>query len=427
MKRAWAVLIGAACWGCPNHERKASVKVSEPSPNASILPAPLASGSDLEPHLRHAEGGLDSKVAMTPRLTDADIVEDPPSPLREDEALGPDALGVRDSSGVSLEAQWKWLDLPAPPSAPDVDLEGIKDARQATALLATVDLAASGRARLILNSNVFPLPSGTELRARHDRYGSVLVWPDGHAYRIVPKGALRALFTERRVDVSPLVEPALRHSENGALLGLLTTKLELVTQFGQLMLEQGSITGTGSSGELLCRILIELIGGTPTSSVCGDQLTPLRAEFRWADHGRMAFEVTAIDKRNDLPIGQLSVPPLGAMFKPGELPPEAPGPLLSRQSLMRFRSRDTPRLPAVEDKAPTDGVLAINRTDTLQYLMADGVPIAWLRPHSEQSVLGLRRGRYMLSWRDFLGTETEVRKLVDVPARVIIGRDEDNR
>ena len=42
-------------------------------------------------------------------------------------------------------------------------------------------------------SSVFPLPLGTELRARQDRYGHLLVWKGGTEYRVLPPGTLRAM------------------------------------------------------------------------------------------------------------------------------------------------------------------------------------------------------------------------------------------
>ena len=39
-------------------------------------------------------------------------------------------------------------------------------------------------------------------KARTDSYGHILAWPDGSSYRVLVPGALRAMFSERRVDVS---------------------------------------------------------------------------------------------------------------------------------------------------------------------------------------------------------------------------------
>jgi hypothetical protein len=136
------------------------------------------------------------------------------------------------------------------------------------------------------------------------------------------------------------------------------------------------------------------------------------------------FEVSALSKRTDLTVGLVYVPPPGAMFKPGELPPQGSGVFLTRQQLMKFRTRDGARGPLLTDaKAPAEGLTAVNRSDALHYLLIDGVPVAWVRPHSEKYLIGPRPGRYMISWRDFLGLEPEVRKLLELPARVVFGDD----
>jgi hypothetical protein len=420
-RRAPYAAVLLACLACAKREDpKPQVGPSEPSPNASIKPAPLAAGTELEPRFK---GDMQSSAGgVTSRSLFADAAEGPPRPFREDELLQRDELGARDGSGVTLQAQWRWSDLPAP-AGPDVDGEGIKEARQKTAFNVSLDLAAAGRLRMTLGSPSFPLAYNTELRARADRFGHVLVWPNGSAYRILRPGSLRALFAERRADVAPLVEPKLRDAGTGTLLGVTTHKTEASTELGQVMLEQGHVPGVGASGELVCRMLLEFIAAVPSSTACSEQLLPLRAEFRWSERGRVSFDVTSIIKRADLPVGQLYVPPLAAQFKPGELPPESSGVFLRRQDLARFRTRDAPLVLATDERTPGEGLMAVNRTDALFYLVLDGVPVAWVRPHSEKYVIGLRPGRYAALWRDFLGTEPEVRRNVDVPARMVVGRE----
>ena len=53
---------------------------------------------------------------------------------------------------------------------------------------------------MILTSRAFALPRNTELRARSDLSGFIVVWPDGRSYRSVPQGAVRAL---ARAGLSP--------------------------------------------------------------------------------------------------------------------------------------------------------------------------------------------------------------------------------
>jgi hypothetical protein len=415
-----AVLL--VCLSCAKkQDPKPQVGVSEPSPNASIKPAPLAAGTELDPRFKRGmQSGASDAEGL---LLFADAAKGPPRPLREDDLLPQDELSARDATGVTLQAQWRWSDVPAPPAGPEIDLDALKDARQKTAFNLSIDLSAVGRLRMTLSSPSFPLPYNTEFRARADRFGHVLVWPNGSAYRILPPGSLRALFAERRVDVAPLIEPKLRETGTGMLLGVSTRKVEAASELGQVTLEQGHIAGTGPTGELLCRMLLEFIAAMPSSTACNEQLTPLRGEFRWPERGRITFEVTSVVKRADLPIGQLYVPPLAAQFKPGELPPESSGVFLRRQDLARFRTRDAPLVLATDERTPAEGVMAVNHTHALFYFTVDGVPVAWVRPHSEKYVIGLRPGRYAVAWRDFLGTEPEVRKTIDVPVRVVVGRD----
>ncbi|HMI90749.1 MAG TPA: hypothetical protein VK509_05265 [Polyangiales bacterium] len=412
-----------ACLSCAKKdEPKPADGVGEPSPNASIMPAPLAAGTELE--LRPKRDMQSGAADAAERLLFTDAGEGPPRPFREDEVLPRDELSVRDGSGVTLQARWRWPDVPAPAGGPDVDLDAIKEARQKADFDVNIDLAAAGRMRMTLAAASFPLAYNTEFRSRRDRLGHVLVWPNGNAYRILPQGSLRALFAERRTDVAPLVDAKLRESGSGTLLGVPTRKTELSTQLGQVTLEQGNVPGVGPSGALLCRMLLEFIAAAPSSAACSEQWTPLRAEFRWPERGRIVFEVASLAKRAELPLGQLYVPPLGALFKPGELPPESSGVFLKRQELARFRTRDAPLVLATDERTPGEGVMAVNRTDALHYLTVDGVPAAWVRPHSEKYVIGLKPGRYAISWRDFLGTEPELRKTIDVPARIVVGREE---
>jgi hypothetical protein len=276
--------------------------------------------------------------------------------------------------------------------------------------------------RFTLTSPVFPLPQNSELRARSDAYGHVLVWPDGSSYRVLIPGALRAMFTERRADVSPLVGARVTDRSKGGLLGFVTERLQISTAAGKLILEQARPGGVGTAGGLLCRLLVELISAEPSTPACSDDLLPLRAEYQWREGGKLAFEVTTITRRAELPYGLLYVPPAAAEPKVGELPPATTGVLLSRDDLARVRVKPVLAVPPKD--APGEGVLAVNRTDTLRYLLLDGLPIAWVVPRSERYVIGPPHGRYSVSWRDFFGSALEPAKTVQLPARLVIGRSD---
>ena len=162
-------------------------------------------------------------------------------------------------------------------------------------------------------------------------------------------------------------------------------------------------------------VLVELIAAEPASRACEGGSAPLKAEYRWSGSGRLGFEVSAVTRRQDLPIGHIFVPPAGALPKPGELPPQTAGVMHTREELTELRARSVSRVDPPPEGAPGEGLTATNRTDLLVYVLLDGVPIAWVRPHSEQYVIGPKAGRYSIGLRDFFGAEVAPTKSFDVP------------
>jgi hypothetical protein len=342
--------------------------------------------------------------------------EPPPEPAPEDRALPTDAIGARDTSGYTLEGSFRWPDAPPIAMGPDVSAD-LKDLAAHLELKITVDLASSGRMRLSFDSKAFPLPVHSELRARSAYYGHVLVWPDATAYRVLPAGSLRALFAEHRADVSPLLRAALRPVGNGSLLGHRTVQTELETSLGVLALEQANVPGA-SGGELLCRLLVELIGAEPANDACRPERVPLSAQYRWAGGGSIAFVATALADRKDQAPTPIAVPPEGARWATGELPASPTG-LLPTAELARFRAR--PMRAAVPNARVTEGVTFANETNLVQYLFLDGVPVMWLGPHSREHLQGPPAGRYQVAFRDFFGTAVTPPALVELPAFVRVG------
>jgi hypothetical protein len=405
--------LGAACREVANAPTSAAPENSaEPSPNARIYPAPLQSGAELMTRER---------IGSTTAESDAGP---PPQPLREDEALPLDALKVRDTALVTLHGRFVALDLPAPPGFPELDKLALQKAAEKVWLTTTVHLAPTGRMRFELTGHGFPLPAGTELRARTDRFGHVLVWPDGKSYRIVPPGALRAVLNERRADVLPLTAGIERPQANANVLGLDGNRLEIGAQLGKVVITRASVAGT-DAGPLLCRLLLELLGVHPSSTACHDGRAPLRAEYTWHSGARLNWEITRIERTPDRSIQPLLVPPPEPWFK-GDLLPERPSPLLlGRTELTALRQRDAPPARPRSDPAVSEGLSASNRGESPRYLVIDGVPVAWLPAHSSTRVVGLRPGRYLVCWRDLLGSVLDPPTVVEVPGKVSIGEDPD--
>jgi hypothetical protein len=414
------LLLSIAC----SEKKSAPSTGVQASPNASILPAPLASTGELAvtPASSSVREGIPADSAG--RLIVREPEAPPPEVIPIARALPEDTITQRDGVGYTVEGAFHWSDVPTPPSTPEVSASAIKEAAQKTDFTITADLANIGRMRFTFAGAAFPLPSHTELRARTSYYGNVLVWPDSNAYRTLAPGSLRAMLAERRADVAPLMRAKVTAAGTGAVLGHKTLKSDVETTLGTVTLEQALVPNAGSGGELLCRLLVEIVGAEPTTDVCRTDRIPLVAQYRWATSGKLSFVATSLVERKDIPYGFLNVPPPGAAFTPGELPPSASGVFLTRDDLAKFRTRPQ-RVGAPSSRAPGEGLIADNTTSALVYVLLDGVPIAWIRPKQQQYIIGPPAGRYVVSFRDFFGTDTSPPMPTDLPAYLRFGPEVD--
>jgi hypothetical protein len=419
--RTALVLFVAGCEKAPADP----VENATPSPNASILPAPLSSTGQPAaetPALGAATASSGLPAEAAGKLASSDAAVAVPQALRGDQPPDDDPLTQRELQGVTLEGEWRYPDLPVPPKAPEANAAGIDAARKLTLPRMTIDLANSGRMRVIFDSRALPVGQGAEIRARIDRYGHLLVWPTGSQYRVLPPGAVRTLLGERRVDAIPLVRAqSLSKAEGTHRLGLPTKKWDIVTRTGKLILEQARIASAGEGGTLFCRFLSEIIAIDPSAAPCAGDDVPLRAQFIWPQGGTVVFEVSALNDKSEFSSGQLLVPPSGADFTPASLPPGATGSFLTRDELAAFRLRPLDVGYAPGPGAPDDGLLLHNGTDVLRYAFLESVPVAWVPPNRDQAVPGLLRGRYLIQWRTFLGETVDPPAIVDLPARVAVG------
>lgn len=415
------LLVGmlAACQDAPKEIEPAN---TEPSPNASILPSPLASARPLP--LTDKDGGAssapDDAGPIDAALSDAATPPPPPSYFDSNRALESEVLPATEAAGARLEAQFNWQ----PRSA-----GGRGDPRGRFAL--RIELSSLGRMRLVITSDRMPLAQNTELRARLDRYGHVLVWPESAGYRVVAPGTLRAVFEELRADVSPLLEAKTERAVGGKLLGLPVRVDTIQTAMGTLVLEQAQVGDLGESGILLCRLLSELVLAKPDNPACRTDWVPLKAEFGWVESGNFGFIVNTLERDPALPTAGFSMPPETGDFKNRQLPDKPPGPWLDEDGQRRIEAGAKVR-PGPSDATvgaePAKGLVVINHFETPRYLLLNGEVSAWVAAGAELHLTGLRPGSYTLLARDFFGLEPEHPLVQNVPGRRSLGtptRDED--
>jgi len=410
-----AVALAWLLAACPQDAKRASPVPSSsvPSPNAKILPAPLKPASE--------PPAADDSSTAADALYDAG--RPPPSTMREDEPLLPDSPPLTDSQGLTLKADFRWHGVPPSPTNPEADAQALEKARKKTTRGLVVDLSAAGRMRMVIAGPVFPLPPQTELRARADRYGHILVWPDGTSYRVLQPGTLRALFQEGRADVGPLVPAEVATAGSINVLGYPTQASTVTTSLGSTVLHQASIPGI-NAGELLCRMLLELLAAEPADPPCDPDLVPLRAEYRWKDGGQLTFHVASVVRAANLNMDRLLVPPRTPSFKADRLPQLARATLLDDAELRALRKRALPVEPA-DGGVVADELVAVNNAETIRYLLVDGIPVARVPPRSERRLESLLAGRYVISWVDFLGVDLEPARQEQVPLRVEVGGSPD--
>lgn len=364
----------------------------------------------------------------------------PPEPLRGDRPVPPDTpretvreLGAkepkgdsRDLGGYAMQALLHSGEGPPAPKGGEVNTSAIDAARRKLEARIAIE-ASQTRARFVLSGG-FVVPQGTELRARLDRYGHLVFLPGEETYRIAEEGALRALFGERRLDVAPLSSAEVTSPGEGARrLNLRTRRVDVVTRAAKVTLELAAFRDAGDGGTLVCRLLLDLVGAPPSTVACTTDEIPLHAELRWTTQGSLAFDITSIARRTDLPAQDLAAPPSTASFAGQPLAGSAGDVLLPRSELAAFRSApvEAPALSGRDAQAlPADsGLLLVNGSDELRVAWLDGVPVAWVAPGARIALTSLLHGHYTLQWRTFLGDAWDVPEQVVVPGQSVTGRE----
>lgn len=392
-----------------------------PSPQASAEPTPLTNVAATANATANAAASLDGAALPEPMRADRELTIDVPRETSH-ELLAKDTVrDPKELAGYEIDLVVHAGEGPPAAKAPEVNAAAIEAARHKTEARITVE-ASQSRARFVF-SGAFVVPTGTELRARVDRYGHLLFWPGEQSYRVVEPGALRALLGERRLDVAPQSPVQATPAGDGARrLNVRTRRVELATRAAKATLELGAFRDAGDGGELVCRFLLDLMGGAPAGSPCASDELPLHAEIRWSTQGTLVLDATDVTARPHLSVADLAAPPPSTWFALGP-PPAAEGDaLLPRADLAAIHATavDVPPAPLAEGGAPPpeSGLFLVNLGDVPRMAWIDGVAAAWVGPGARVMLPSLLRGRYVFQWRAPLGDGWEPPQTVTAPGRV---------
>ncbi len=359
----------------------------------------------------------DGDILRRGALPDGGLVMLSPTPLREDSRLVGDTPSTKDSTGVTLEAEWKAADWPALPANSVIERDRLVELRNKTKWSLRIDLIASGRMRVTLASRGFAFDKGTQIRSRVDLLGHVLVWPDENQYRVLPPGTLRSLFEEGLVDVGPALSANFKPAGTGRWLDWDTERVTGSNSFGHLIMDQATLAAAGVSGRLLCRWLVEFISADPMSSACQNDTVPVRAQFEFSGGGKAEFAVSQASKKQEYNAPNIAVPPAGAAANSHDVPRAS----ASSNVILAEHRNHVPLRNLTVPPVTVTGLIASNHTLGLRALLVDGITAAWLMPAEERAMPELLPGNYFVAWRDFLGVSVEAPKTVTLPARISVG------
>ena len=389
-----ALIFAIALAACKTEAPHETPHPAQPSPQASAEPAPLATPLALAANAS-PEGGP------------------PPVPMRGDVAIPAENVG-KDVAGYTVTLVLRLPDAPAVPGGAPIAAQAIDAMRKQNEPRFTVDLSPN-RMRMQLTSAGFLLPRDSELRARLDRYGHLFLTPDLASYRVLAPGSLRALFAERRADVSPLSPAEVAAKGDGTTrLGYKTRLAEVQSRAGKGVFEIAKLPELGEGGSLLVRALLDFMNAPPQVEVVGTDELPLHAELHWSTRGALFLDVTSVTKRTDIPGIALAVPPSGASFVTGALPPVAGELRVSNKDLTALHTGPSDVGPQAAS-TPSGSLVLVNAADTPRFAWIDGAPVAWVAPEGRLELSSLPRGRYQLEWRTFLDDAAVPARTITVP------------
>jgi hypothetical protein len=400
-------LLALSLVGCPGSREGGGGGADAGSATSAAVPVPAVAPSSL--------------AGATAAGEEAKVV-----PLRPDEAVAPDTNVDGEVFGLEVLFEIRMKNLPAPPPAFGAVQSAIATAQTATVGSLRASIGA-GRFRARAGRHAFALADGWELRA--DRgHGGALLFLDPTSYRVVQAGATRALFSERRLDVSALGPARILEEAPGSHLARATTRTSITTTYGTLKLDQITAPSSapprpapakdakGDGGELaeagldgagvpLCRLLLELVaadralGGGP----CAESLVPVRAEIAWSSGGGVVIEATSL-REGTIARVDLAFPPGTAHLATTALGDVSDDPL-NADALLAIRSKGEPGALDLSNKSPQPRVAVI-----------DGITAVTLPPANDRAIT-LRAGKYVLEWRSPLGEKVDRTLEIDVPGK----------
>jgi hypothetical protein len=171
-----------------------------------------------------------------------------PTAMRADRPLQAESPAREDQPGVTVEGEFKMRGLGVAPKVPEVSSAAIAKAQKIVALTNTFDLFAIGRMRWLVTSRAMPFPFHAELRAKFDRWGHVILWPNLQKYRVLPAGSLRAALDEGRADVMPVTSGVVSKGKPGKRLGETTRTVTIDSPVGKISLEIASVAEAALTG-----------------------------------------------------------------------------------------------------------------------------------------------------------------------------------
>ena len=103
----------------------------------------------------------------------------------------------------------------------------------------------------------------------------------------------------------------------------------------------------------------------------------------------------------------MAVPPSGAAFVTGALPPVV--------GELRTETKDLSAIHTGAIDATASVLSLVNTHDTPRFAWIDGAPMAWVAPEGRLELSPLQRGKYTVEWRNFLDDAGEPPKTLTVP------------